>query len=252
MRATVALGARSTAWRLARIRAFPTWSASADARCRSTPREVEDLVAYQIGALAAIAAAQGVRLQHVKPHGALYNMAARERRAGGRDRARHARGGSVARAVRVGRLGADARGRATQALRTASRGVRRSRAIGRRRAGAARRPRRRGLTTRTRSWPAPWRWCGTQAVDAVDGTRVPLDGATRSASTATRPERLSWRGACAQPCTMRASRCGRRRAERSAKTRARPADCRQHPPQDLARPSSSAAPSGTRRCAGTL
>jgi UPF0271 protein len=43
-----------------------------------TSREVEDLVAYQIGALAAIAAAQGVRLHHVKAHGALYNMAARE------------------------------------------------------------------------------------------------------------------------------------------------------------------------------
>jgi UPF0271 protein len=42
------------------------------------PSEVEDLVAYQIGALVAIAAAQGVRLQHVKPHGALYNMAARD------------------------------------------------------------------------------------------------------------------------------------------------------------------------------
>jgi UPF0271 protein len=45
---------------------------------RATPREVEDLVVYQIGALAAIAAAQGVRLQHVKVHGALYNMAARD------------------------------------------------------------------------------------------------------------------------------------------------------------------------------
>jgi UPF0271 protein len=43
-----------------------------------TTREAEDLVAYQIGALAAIAAAQGVRLQHVKPHGALYNAAARD------------------------------------------------------------------------------------------------------------------------------------------------------------------------------
>jgi UPF0271 protein len=40
-----------------------------------SPREVEDLVVYQVGALAAIAAAQGVRLQHVKAHGALYNMA---------------------------------------------------------------------------------------------------------------------------------------------------------------------------------
>jgi UPF0271 protein len=44
-----------------------------------TPREVEELVAYQIGALAAIAAIEGVALQHVKPHGALYTMAARDR-----------------------------------------------------------------------------------------------------------------------------------------------------------------------------
>lgn len=40
--------------------------------------ELEDLVAYQIGALAGVAANEGVRLSHVKPHGALYNMAARE------------------------------------------------------------------------------------------------------------------------------------------------------------------------------
>jgi 5-oxoprolinase (ATP-hydrolysing) subunit A len=45
----------------------------------ATPREVEDFVLYQIGALAAIAAAEGVRLQHVKAHGALYNMAVRDR-----------------------------------------------------------------------------------------------------------------------------------------------------------------------------
>lgn len=35
---------------------------------------------YQIGALAAIARTLGVPLQHVKPHGALYNMAARDER----------------------------------------------------------------------------------------------------------------------------------------------------------------------------
>jgi len=40
--------------------------------------ELESLVAYQIGALAALAGAEGVRLSHVKPHGALYNMAARD------------------------------------------------------------------------------------------------------------------------------------------------------------------------------
>ncbi len=42
---------------------------------RMSPREVEHLVTYQIGALQAIAAAQGGRMAHVKPHGALYTMA---------------------------------------------------------------------------------------------------------------------------------------------------------------------------------
>ncbi len=41
--------------------------------------EVEDLVLYQVGALAGIVAAEGGRLAHVKPHGALYNMAAADR-----------------------------------------------------------------------------------------------------------------------------------------------------------------------------
>ncbi|GIM45512.1 UPF0271 protein YcsF [Collibacillus ludicampi] len=45
---------------------------------RITPEEAYALTAYQIGALAAIAATVGVCLQHVKPHGALYNMAARD------------------------------------------------------------------------------------------------------------------------------------------------------------------------------
>lgn len=42
------------------------------------PQEAFDLTLYQIGALQAIATAQGARLGHVKPHGALYNMAARD------------------------------------------------------------------------------------------------------------------------------------------------------------------------------
>jgi len=41
----------------------------------ATLEEIKDYVTYQIGALQAFASAQGVRLQHVKPHGALYNMA---------------------------------------------------------------------------------------------------------------------------------------------------------------------------------
>ena len=43
-----------------------------------SPADVEDFVAFQVGTLAGIAASQGVRLQHVKPHGALFNMAARD------------------------------------------------------------------------------------------------------------------------------------------------------------------------------
>ena len=43
------------------------------------PDEVEAFVLYQIGALAAIAKAEAVELRHVKPHGALYNQAVRDR-----------------------------------------------------------------------------------------------------------------------------------------------------------------------------
>lgn len=42
------------------------------------PAEVGDMVLYQVGALAAFAAAEGVRLTHVKPHGAMYNMAVKD------------------------------------------------------------------------------------------------------------------------------------------------------------------------------
>ena len=38
---------------------------------RVTAAEAEDMVLYQIGALAAIAQSEGVRLRHVKAHGAL-------------------------------------------------------------------------------------------------------------------------------------------------------------------------------------
>lgn len=41
-------------------------------------RELEDMVLYQIGALGAVAASEGVGLRHVKPHGALYAMTARD------------------------------------------------------------------------------------------------------------------------------------------------------------------------------
>lgn len=43
-----------------------------------SPAEAYAMVVYQVGALQGFAAAHGVPLQHVKPHGALYNMAAKD------------------------------------------------------------------------------------------------------------------------------------------------------------------------------
>ncbi|WP_409289841.1 LamB/YcsF family protein [Peribacillus sp. SCS-37] len=42
-----------------------------------SPQEAYDLVVYQIGALSAFVKAEGGDIQHVKPHGALFNMAAK-------------------------------------------------------------------------------------------------------------------------------------------------------------------------------
>ena len=48
-------------------------------RMQITPAEAADCVAYQIGALRAFCDEVGGPLHHVKPHGALYNMAAKDR-----------------------------------------------------------------------------------------------------------------------------------------------------------------------------
>lgn len=44
-----------------------------------SPREVYQIVVYQIGALQAFVTALGGKMNHVKPHGALYNMAAKDK-----------------------------------------------------------------------------------------------------------------------------------------------------------------------------
>jgi 5-oxoprolinase (ATP-hydrolysing) subunit A len=44
------------------------------------PEEVYSLVSYQVGAFQALARAAGAEMNHVKPHGALYNMAVRDER----------------------------------------------------------------------------------------------------------------------------------------------------------------------------
>jgi 5-oxoprolinase (ATP-hydrolysing) subunit A len=58
---------------------FPDLAGFGRREMNISPTEIYNLILYQIGALAAICQAQGVTLVHVKPHGALYNMAARSR-----------------------------------------------------------------------------------------------------------------------------------------------------------------------------
>lgn len=43
-----------------------------------SPADLKAMVTYQVGALAAFCKAEGVKMQHVKPHGAMYNMAAKD------------------------------------------------------------------------------------------------------------------------------------------------------------------------------
>lgn len=43
-----------------------------------SPKEMKAYVKYQLGALMAFAKTEGERIQHVKPHGAMYNMAAKD------------------------------------------------------------------------------------------------------------------------------------------------------------------------------
>ena len=44
-----------------------------------SPKEAEDFCLYQIAAVAGVAKAEGVRIQHVKAHGELFNVAAKNR-----------------------------------------------------------------------------------------------------------------------------------------------------------------------------
>jgi UPF0271 protein len=57
---------------------FPDREGFGRRELRVSAREAEDFVLYQVAAVAGVAAAEGVRLQHVKPHGALYTMAAHD------------------------------------------------------------------------------------------------------------------------------------------------------------------------------
>lgn len=78
MRVTVAL-ARQHGVAVGAHPGFPDLVGFGRRDLNATPGEIEDFVVYQVGALSAVAGAQGARLQHVKPHGALFNMAVRDR-----------------------------------------------------------------------------------------------------------------------------------------------------------------------------
>lgn len=70
---------------------FPDLQGFGRRRMDLAPRELEAMLIYQIGALQGLAAAEGGRVTHVKPHGALSNMACTDA----------ALADSVARAVRA-------------------------------------------------------------------------------------------------------------------------------------------------------
>lgn len=55
---------------------FPDLAGFGRRELRMTAGEIEDSVIAQVAALAGVAAVEGVRLAHVKAHGAMYNMAA--------------------------------------------------------------------------------------------------------------------------------------------------------------------------------
>lgn len=57
---------------------FPDLAGFGRRNMAAAPKEVKAMVQYQVGALKAFCTAQGITLEHVKPHGAMYNMAGRD------------------------------------------------------------------------------------------------------------------------------------------------------------------------------
>ena len=57
---------------------FPDLAGFGRREMRMTAAEIEDSVIAQVATLSGVAAVEGVTLAHVKPHGALYNMAAKD------------------------------------------------------------------------------------------------------------------------------------------------------------------------------
>ena len=249
MRATVALAraARRGGWRAPGLSRSRRVRPPRDASARRARSKISSSI--RSARWPAIAAAQGVRLQHVKPHGALYNMAARDAALADAIARATAVSRSLADSVRTAGLGVD-RGRHARRLRTASRGFA-DRAyqpdgtlVPRSEPGAVIEDRGRRGESRRRDGARSRRSI------AIDGSRVAARGGHDL-----RARRHAGRGSARVTHSEGADRC---RRQRSAGQAPRAASVRAHwfPPRARAAapfpPSSSAAPSGTRRCAGTL
>lgn len=57
---------------------FPDLQGFGRREMKMSSNEIEDLIIYQVGALKTFVEIEGGRLHHVKPHGALYNMATKD------------------------------------------------------------------------------------------------------------------------------------------------------------------------------
>ena len=59
---------------------FPDLAGFGRRNMNVSPKELKAMVVYQIGALNAFCKACGIKMNHVKPHGAMYNMSAKDER----------------------------------------------------------------------------------------------------------------------------------------------------------------------------
>ena len=169
-----------------------------------SPADIEKMVAYQIGALQGVAALAGHRVSHVKPHGALYNMAAAD----------PALANAIANAIRaVDRrllfvvLPGSEMERAGRAagLGRRLRSLRRPRLSRRRHSGATRPARRPDPRSRRSRPPHGGDGDDRQGPGARPAGRS-RSRPTRSASTATAPPPSRWRERCGAPWNRPASR----------------------------------------------
>jgi len=78
LRTTVA-GAKANQVKVGAHVGFPDLMGFGRRNMQIAPRDLKDHTTYQMGALAAFVSAQGMELQHVKPHGSLYMMALEDR-----------------------------------------------------------------------------------------------------------------------------------------------------------------------------